>query len=372
MFIYYNTTKQHVEILKEDDKSAHKVLKKLLKRLSLYHLYSFDKNVLVYIDEQLECQLTKIKQIFQYIKSNNKNDLEIFLIINNRYEPRNYQKSISFNYAINRTNIPIKNIHILTGSHVIDEYNLGVNLYFFPNDFMNFFKIVNKDLVFDHKEIKKTKLVSSLNRRLNPQRIRQTAYLLNHFTRNEMDVSLGVGNENPNTYLRSALHSVTKTNVELPLMIDIPFLGLNDNDQFKVDIGHEKHCLLSVINETIPTNSIINESNVGHDAVYYSSEKSFRPILNQQIPIFNSAVGYTKWFEKTYKMDLFKDFINYEKWDRVMNIDTRSRIICDELLEFKEKYGDVEKFYQEHKHRFMENLKKLESMKDVDQFIKVQ
>ena len=82
-------------------------------------------------------------------------------------------------------------------------------------------------------------------------------------------------------------------------------------------INEDANSLLSVVNETIATGTDPNGINSENQDVYYCSEKSIRPFLNLQIPIFNSTIGYSEWFEKTYGFDLFTDIIDYRKWDKI-------------------------------------------------------
>lgn len=369
MVIYYDSSTKDVSVVEKNSEvyiygfKSDEVLLNILDSIGCAELMFNPDNNVIYVKDQFDLELKTIKKIFNILENHDGRVLPTYIYLDNRNEPRSYESSNFLNYVISKTNIPASNITILTGTIINSNNKNGFRILFYPNDYLNFFRITTDKFTLP-KDVSKTKLVSSFNRRMNSQRVIQTAKLCDKFNMDEMNISLGVGYGSHEKKLRDRFHCIVKKDIRLPILCDFEFLDVYNDNQFLVEIGNDSNCLISVVNETMSTGTdpIDNLTNAENQDVYYSSEKSIRPFLNLQIPIFNSTVGYGKWFEKTYEFDLFTDIIDYRKWDDIFNIYERSNIICDEIMKFKIRYPNYNEFFNEHKQRFISNFKKVPTM----------
>jgi len=364
MVIYYDSSTKKVSVVEDNSEvyingfKSDIVLQKVLDSVDNGRKLLNPNNNIIFVKDQFDLDLITIKKIFILLDKSKSKVLPTYVYLDNRGEPRSYQSSNFLNYLISKTNIPKENITILTGTRTTSPNKNGYRILFFPYDYLNFFRITTEKFTLPQK-VMKTKLLSSFNRRLNSQRIVQTAKICDMFDIEELNISLGIGHGEHDKRFRDRFHCILKKDIRLPIICDRDFLDVNDDDQFIIEIGGDTESIISVVNETIATGTDPNGINSENQDVYYCSEKSIRPFLNLQIPIFNSTIGYNAWFEKTYNFDLFKDIIDYSKWDNTFNIYERSDIICQEIMNFKTKYPDYNEFFDKYKERFIENFKKV-------------
>ena len=367
MIIYYDSSTKKIGVVERNSEiyingfKSDEVLFEILKSIGCGDLMFNPNNNVIYVKDQFDLDLKTIKKIFFVLNHNDDKDLPTYIFLDNKGEPRSYQSSNFLNYVISKTNIPKDNITILTGTRTTSVNKNGYRIIFYPYDFLNFFKITTDSFQLPENVVK-TKLLSSFNRRMNSQRIVQTAKICDKFDMKELNISLGIGHDNQSRKDRDRFHCLIKKDLRLPIVSDLEFLETDDDRQFNVQINKDTGSLLSVVNETIATGTDPNGVNSENHDVYYCSEKSIRPFLNLQIPIFNSTIGYSEWFEKTYGFDLFTDIIDYRKWDKIFNIYERSDIISEEIMNFKNKYPNYNEFFQDNKERFIKNFKKVPSL----------
>jgi hypothetical protein len=367
MIIYYDSSTKKIGVVERNSEiyingfKSDEVLFEILKSIGCGDLMFNPNNNVIYVKDQFDLDLKTIKKIFFVLNHNDDKDLPTYIFLDNKGEPRSYQSSNFLNYVISKTNIPKDNITILTGTRTTSVNKNGYRIIFYPYDFLNFFKITTDSFQLPENVVK-TKLLSSFNRRMNSQRIVQTAKICDKFDMKELNISLGIGHDNQSQKDRDRFHCLIKKDLRLPIVSDLEFLETDDDRQFNVQINKDTGSLLSVVNETIATGTDPNGVNSENQDVYYCSEKSIRPFLNLQIPIFNSTIGYSEWFEKTYGFDLFTDIIDYRKWDKIFNIYERSDIISEEIMNFKNKYPNYNEFFQDNKERFIKNFKKVPSL----------
>jgi len=366
MVIYYDSSTKKVGVVERNSEiyingfKSDEVLFEILKSIGCGDLMFNPNNNVIYVKDQFDLDLKTIRKIFFILNHRNDKSLPTYVFLDNKGEPRSYQSSNFLNFVTSKTNIPKENITILTGTRTTSFNKYGYRIVFYPYDFLNFFKITTDNFRLP-EDVVKTKLLSSFNRRMNSQRIVQTAKICDKFDMEELNISLGTGHDNQSQKHRDRFHCMIKKDIRLPIVSDLEFLESDDDRQFNIQINEDANSLLSVVNETIATGTDPNGINSENQDVYYCSEKSIRPFLNLQIPIFNSTIGYSEWFEKTYGFDLFTDIIDYRKWDKIFNIYERSDIICEEIMNFKKKYPDYNKFFQDNKERFIRNFEKVPS-----------
>jgi hypothetical protein len=366
MVIYYDSSTKKVGVVERNSEiyingfKSDEVLFEILKSIGCGDLMFNPNNNVIYVKDQFDLDLKTIRKIFFILNHHNDKSLPTYVFLDNKGEPRSYQSSNFLNFVTSKTNIPKENITILTGTRTTSFNKYGYRIVFYPYDFLNFFKITTDNFRLP-EDVVKTKLLSSFNRRMNSQRIVQTAKICDKFDMEELNISLGTGHDNQSQKHRDRFHCMIKKDIRLPIVSDLEFLESDDDRQFNIQINEDANSLLSVVNETIATGTDPNGINSENQDVYYCSEKSIRPFLNLQIPIFNSTIGYSEWFEKTYGFDLFTDIIDYRKWDKIFNIYERSDIICEEIMNFKKKYPDYNKFFQDNKERFIRNFEKVPS-----------
>jgi hypothetical protein len=329
-----------------------------------------DINV-IYVKERFDGEESTLKTIFNMINECGDGDLPTHLFVDNRSEPRDFKSSTFFNLSIKKYGVKPENVHVLTATCTYIPKEFKSKLIFFPYDGFNFFSITKDNENFKIGSVNKTILLTSFNRRLTTQRIVQTAEIINRFNEEDYIISLGVDTEKFPEMERNHFNMWCNKDVSLPISVDKEYVDINDVEQFKIDIGQSKNSIFDVVNETIASSGLIGQTNAMHREVYYPSEKTFRPFFNHQIPIFNSTIGYTEWFSRAYGFDMFEDVLDYRKWDNVHILKQRSDIICDELENFKNKFGDYNQFYEDHKERFAKNYVKVKKITNPEFYIRI-
>lgn len=317
-----------------------------------------EKNNVVFIEDFFDVSIEVArKPLYQLKNSQHSIGKDTHVFLDNRSEPRNFNLSNFLYTAKYEYGIDEKNIHVITATKHHIYKDSKVNVYYFPY-FSKVFLLEGdyRENVKITKKVK-TKLVSSFNRRTTIQRILQVSDIIKNFNPDEYTISLGVDETSNSPKKNHHLLKVLSGNpeIEYPLIVDKEQITTEDNTQFKTEIGDSSNTIFEIVNETIPTTSDVGGTNSMHGGVYYLTEKTLRPFLNHQIPIINTTTGFTKWLHKNYGFDLFKDIIDYTKWDNLPTLEGRSEVIITEIKRFKSKYPDYNKFYHDNLFRFQLN-----------------
>jgi hypothetical protein len=360
MIIFYSTTdKQILEI--EDQQSTHygKIVNSLkgtgldIKNYTLGHFN------LLYSEYLFDESYDRVDLVFYYLKNKTKKETHLFL--DNQSEPRNGNFNKFINIGIKKYGILPKNVYLITSTEFGGlKYDINVVKKFAKS--MNFFKINRDNSLNNDVVVNKTKLLSSFNRRTTQQRVLQTAHIVSQFNEDDRVVSLGVGEDVVHMWTQNYFKMICDKPPKLPIVLDHNYISEDGEEQFAINLN-QSNCLFDVVNETISTQTDgVGYPNFYHEGVFFTSEKSLRPFLNHQIPIFNSAVGYSEWFEKVFGVDMFRDIIDYKIWDNLCNLNERSEVIVNSLKKFKKHYPNYNEFYKTNIKRFKKNERLIKNL----------
>jgi hypothetical protein len=267
-------------------------------------------------------------------------------------EPINNSKSIYYKILTNELLIDISNIHIISTQKTNDECATNIHIPYF---FTTVLRWKQTDLV----NIKKNKLLSSFNRRINVSRSAVISKIINTFNLDEYVISYNSEGTNRDEY---SINFYTNLFYSLgmnrdfyvnntPIFIDLENID-NENMQQYMVLDQSYTCLFDLVNETI-SNSDVHEQNMLGDDIFFVTEKSFKPFASYQIPIFIANYNFYKNFKKL-GFDLFEDIIPIDDIDQCFFIQKKIKIIFDFLVNFK-KTNDYNSFFQNNIHRFRYN-----------------
>jgi hypothetical protein len=178
------------------------------------------------------------------------------------------------------------------------------------------------NLRFDNK-IDRKYFLSFLNGKLRPHRKQMLKLILSNLDR------LG-------TCLVSNLDNTT----------DIPYMDVGGWEETKNKFAS---------GESLIRNSYINlvsESSGKNSEVIFITEKSIKPFVYQQIPIFLATPGIVQHLRQ-YGFDLFDDIINHS-YDKETNLDIRCEMILEQLLNIKT--IDLRKYFEINENRLLYNF----------------
>lgn len=96
------------------------------------------------------------------------------------------------------------------------------------------------------------------------------------------------------------------------------------------------------------------ESNTRHKKIIHPSEKSFRPYMYYQIPLFVATYNHVKYLRETYNFDMFDDLINHS-YDDEFDDKKRLSLIIDEIGRLIENKDKVIEFYKNNVSRIKKN-----------------
>ena len=98
--------------------------------------------------------------------------------------------------------------------------------------------------------------------------------------------------------------------------------------------------------------NLVSESNYTNTDGIFITEKSIKPFIYQQIPIFLSAAGTVKHLRK-YGFDVFDDIVNHA-YDDESDITIRCKMILQQLLALKQ--IDLKHYFESNETRFLHNF----------------
>ena len=96
------------------------------------------------------------------------------------------------------------------------------------------------------------------------------------------------------------------------------------------------------------------ESNTKYKKIIHPSEKSFRPYMYYQIPLFVATYNHVKYLRETYNFDMFDDLINHS-YDEEFDDKKRLSLIIDEIGRLIENKDKVIQFYKNNLSRIKKN-----------------
>lgn len=147
---------------------------------------------------------------------------------------------------------------------------------------------------------------------------------------------------------------------DLPLILDSDFAGTDFT--LYPPVLYSMNSYFEIVTSTDIANNI--------DGYVYTDEKTFRPFLSFNIPIFLGEPGL-RTLLKNYGFDLFEDIIDYgDDYDITIN---RINNVCNIVKSLSEKsMGDIEFIYKSNEHRLQNNFDLLKSLAkiQVKNFIK--
>lgn len=104
---------------------------------------------------------------------------------------------------------------------------------------------------------------------------------------------------------------------------------------------------------------IVSESSMDtYHNTFFITEKSIKPFVLQQIPIFLGPTGIVNHF-KEYNFDLFDDYIDHS-YDNVTDIDLKIDLIYNEIIKLSNL--NLPMIFKNEEHRFLHNYKQYENM----------
>ncbi len=88
--------------------------------------------------------------------------------------------------------------------------------------------------------------------------------------------------------------------------------------------------------------------------VIHPTEKSFRPYMYYQIPLFVATPGHVKYLRETYNFDMFDDIIDHS-YDDEREDGKRLKLIVDEIGRLIENKDKIKEFYKNNIDRIKKN-----------------
>ena len=96
------------------------------------------------------------------------------------------------------------------------------------------------------------------------------------------------------------------------------------------------------------------ESNKIHSKVIHPSEKSFRPYMYYQIPLFVATYNHVKYLREAYNFDMFDDIIDHS-YDDEFDDKKRLSLIVDEIGRLIQNKDKIKEFYKNNVDRLKKN-----------------
>lgn len=334
---------------------------------------------IVVISEQRYWDLKDYNTLLMFIEKYNIDLNRTYFIVDSFLEPRSVDYSVSIEFLCRELNIPGKQVTFLTSTSNKDRDNRHfVNIEEVPGAAIIFSGHGGYGIGSDRKKISdinpkgiiKTKLFSTLNRRINISRFSIVSALHNAFDEDEYTMSLGAIN---NAYIKTEelkfyqrlgfLSGGCKTFFsKVPLVFDKKVINPHNNEQWIFDNPELSKSLFGIVNETNGKNLWMDNGTKITHSFHYASEKSLIPFFNFQIPIFfDSSPGHFKWFKESYGLDLFEDIVPHEEFEKIDDVTYRARKVVEFLKEQKSK--SYRKVFLTHKDRFIKNLEILHNVR---------
>lgn len=140
---------------------------------------------------------------------------------------------------------------------------------------------------------------------------------------------------------KNALISNLDKNTDLPYMCTVN----NDNNEniFSSTESEVRQSYINLISESIC---------YSYNNAFFVTEKSIKPFVLQQIPIFLGPTNIVSYF-RNYGFDLFDDLIDHS-YDSVQDLDLRVSLIYQELTKLND--FDFFTFFKENDHRLYHNF----------------
>lgn len=96
------------------------------------------------------------------------------------------------------------------------------------------------------------------------------------------------------------------------------------------------------------------ESSTKYSKVIHASEKSFRPYMYYQIPLFVATYNHVKYLRETYNFDMFDDIIDHS-YDTEFDDKKRLNLIVDEIGRLIKNKDSIKEFYKNNINRIKKN-----------------
>lgn len=128
--------------------------------------------------------------------------------------------------------------------------------------------------------------------------------------------------------------------------IDLPFLDIGGWNEAKNKFASAESLIRdSYIN-------LVSESEGSNPLGIFITEKSVKPFIYQQVPIFLGTTGLVKHLRQ-YGFDLFDDIVDHS-YDNELNINVRCEMIFEQLLNLRD--FDFEDYFRKNNERFFHNF----------------
>lgn len=291
---------------------------------------------LVFIFEQryANTDMRGFQTLDEMISKHKINMKKALVFVYSLYEPRAAIYSGASRYVNLKYNTPNDQINFLSCTQCKHDVNVDFNVIADPMMAINFTTNYNDIAVLEARKILdhhpgKTKLFSSLVRRLNVSRVMMTAAAMSNFKEKDYILSAGIGDytkEIPNRknfYNRMALTFGAGLNFldKLPIRYDDVDLSTVDIDtpQYKMYDPRLSECLFDIVHETVSGNDIFMEDSVTMTDNFFSyTEKSFRHVFNYQLPLFIAPPNFYKVFLNTFELEP-PVMVQWETLDSISN-----------------------------------------------------
>lgn len=312
-----------------------------------------DSTKQIYIfDERFYLAYNEIIRLDKLLKETKVDITTATIVINTLFEPRFIQDSLFIEYLINTIKIDPANIIYLTCAQqkpnryihkkikIVELTKLGIS----------FCSLLESKEVtpisideYNKRNIKKTKLVSCLTKRISPQRFTIASLIHKNFEKSEYELSLGVEknfNDDWNLmsfWVRESIKAGGNLFFyeQLPLVFDNREIDSDKHQQYKMADEKLRHCMFDIVNESIGYDYPLDYRIYNETGRNYTSEKSFKHLYNFQIPIFNCNPEFIPYFKKTFNTDIFEDIVPVDKIYSIENSIERAKEIVNFLVEFK-------------------------------------
>ena len=307
----------------------------------------------IYIfDETFYLPYNDIIELDKLLKETKVDIFNAKIIIHTLFEPRFIQDSLLVEYLLNVIKIDPSNIIYLTcaqqtSSNSIHKKIKIVELTKLGISFCSMLE--SKEVTpisideYNKRNIKKTKLVSCLTKRISPQRYIIASLIHKNFEKQEYEISLGVEKNFNNDW--NLMSFWTRESIkaggnlffyeQLPLVFDSREIDSDKYHQYKMSDEKLRHCMFDIVNESIGYDYPLNYRIHNEAGRNYTSEKSFKHLYNFQIPIFNCNPEFIPYFKKTFNTDIFEDIVPVDKIYSIENTIERAKEIVNFLVEFK-------------------------------------
>ena len=99
--------------------------------------------------------------------------------------------------------------------------------------------------------------------------------------------------------------------------------------------------------------NILNETNLD-DGFMHISEKSLKPFVFYQLPLFFASPLHVKHLREYYGFDMFDDFIDHS-YDLEIDNSKRFKLLESEIVKLYKKRNELKNFFEKNKNRFIHN-----------------